>query len=482
MLAYKFIFPMDSTAIFQWIFTAVYVLLIVGTLLVVIFENKNPTKTLSWMLVLMFLPAAGLILYYIFGQDTRKKRRKEITYDDFGKDILANLGIDETVNIEIHERKVSDQYANLVNLLKGSDYSYVMYGSDVEIITKGERKFEALLNDIEQAKHHIHMEYFYFKRDETGRKVKELLMKKASEGVEVRFIHENIANITVSPRFYNEMKKAGVQVIPFSKASLPWMRRQLNYRDHRKIAVIDGTIGYMGGMNIGNEYANDWRDTHLRILGQGVNALQTTFLYYFYCSGGKRIIDYTPYFPVYEQYSDNLLQIVPESPGSPWPYLLLTMIQIAGSARDYLYIQTPYYLPSDSLLHALQAAALRGVDIRIMLSHKSDFFFMDPAIHSYYEESLSAGIRIYERHDRFIHAKTLVSDDYLSVIGSANMDFRSLELNFEINCYMYDKKIAMKNKAIFEEEMKLCQEVRLETWIKRAWWKKASESLIRPFS
>lgn len=471
---------MDTAEILTLIFSIAYLTLIVGTILIIVFENRNPTKTLAWVVVLMFLPAIGLIFYYIFGQDSRKKRKRDKGYKDFSHEILSSL-VDnpDTINLETNEEKVHPEYRSLVDLLEKSDNSWTTYGSDVEIITEGERKFDALIQDLEGAKHHIHMEYFYFKRDNTGRKIKEILMKKAAEGIEVRFIHENVANIAVLPHYYNEMKKAGVEVVRFSKTTLPWVRRQINYRDHRKIVVIDGEIGYTGGMNIGDEYRSKWRDTHLRILGQGVHSLQSTFLYYFYSSGGKKIRNYKPYFPPSTIYSENLMQIVPESPNSEWPYLLLSMVHIVNNAKKYIYIQTPYYLPTESLLNALQTAALRGVDVRIMLSHKSDFFFMDPAIHSYYEESLRAGIKIYERHDEFIHAKTLVSDNYLSVIGSANMDFRSLELSFEINSYMYDTQIASKNKAIFIKEMDLCKEVLLDQWMKRPWYKKIAESIMR---
>jgi cardiolipin synthase len=457
--------------------------LIIGTILIVLSENRNPTKTTAWLLVLVFLPAVGLIVYFIFGQDSRNKKHKDTSYQDFTDELLSSLAENpDELDLKVYKEKVKKEYMTLVELVEQSDNSWMTYGNDIEIFTEGSRKFDALIEDMENAEHHIHMEYFYFRRDETGKKIKEILMRKASQGVEVRFIHENVANIAVRPRFYNEMKKAGVEVVTFTKSSLPWIRRQLNYRDHRKIVVIDGKTGYTGGMNIGNEYANEWRDTHLRIKGQAVSTLQSTFLYYFFCSGGRKIADYKPYFPPYKLYSENLMQIVPESPAMPWPYLLFSMIHLINITHRYIYIQTPYYLPCESLLEALQTAALRGVDVRIMLSHKSDFFFMDPAIHSYYEESLQAGIKIYERFDTFIHAKTLVADDYLSVIGSANMDLRSLEQSFEINSYIYDENIAAQNKRIFTQEMELCTELTLETWVKRPWYKKFIESVMRLFS
>ncbi|MDR2084279.1 MAG: cardiolipin synthase [Bacteroidales bacterium] len=474
---------MGTSTIFSLIFSIIYLLLIIGTILIVISENRNPSKTIAWLLLLVFLPAIGIIMYFIFGQDSRNKKFKGTSYQDFSDELINSLSeYPEKLDLRSNKEKVRKEYHTLVELLEKSDNSWMTYGNDVEVITLGTRKFELLITDLESAQNHIHMEYFYFRKDETGKKIREILMRKASQGVEVRFIHENVANIAVSPRFYNKMKKAGVEVVRFTKNRLSWIRRQLNFRDHRKIVIIDGKVGYLGGMNIGNEYVDDWRDTHLRIKGQAVNVLQSTFLYYFFCSGGKKIKNFNPYFPPYNIYSENLMQIVPESPASKWQYLQFSMIHLINITQKYIYIQTPYYLPPEPLLQALQTAALRGVDVRIMLSHKSDFAFMDPAIHSYYEESLQAGIKIFERFDKFMHAKSLVADDYISIIGSANLDFRSLELSFEINSYIYDENIAFQNKHIFLKEMELCEELFLEEWIKRPWYKKLAESVMRLLS
>ncbi len=298
-----------------------------------------------------------------------------INMEDFCKEIFMGLSLNEpSEDINDNKERIIDKYQFLVKLFQKSNKIPVWYGSDVEVITVGKRKFEALINDLKNARHHIHMEYFYFKKDETGKMIKEILMKKASEGVEVRFLYENVANIAVMPKYYYEMRKAGVQVIPFFKASLPWLRRQLNYRNHRKVVVIDGKIAYMGGMNIGNEYANKWRDTHLRIKGQGVYGLQGSFLYDWYSSAGNKITNYKEYFPICKKYSENLLQVVPESPDSSFPYLLFATTDIVSNSKDYIYIQTPYYIPSDPLLQALMSAAQRGIDVRLMVSRKSDFF------------------------------------------------------------------------------------------------------------
>ncbi len=465
---------MESMSLFQMIGYIIYVLLIISTVLVVISENRNPIRTLSWILVLMLLPGVGLVLFYFFGQDTRRMKHISIKYYKRIKDV--NPGNKEVVESE----KILPEFSTLITLLEHTNYSPVLYGSEVEVITTGERKFSSLLEDMENARHHIHIEYFIFNNDETGRKVKSMLMKKASEGVEVRFLYDNVANWAVPKKFYNEMKDAGVEVASFMKVSLPALRSKVNYRNHRKIVVIDGQIGYVGGMNVGDEYALDpsWRDTHLRMVGKGTHGLQSNFLIDWYSSGEKRIEDKI-YFPPCETMTENQMQIVTGGPISSFRNLLQATISIIIQARTYIYIQTPYFLPTESLFQALQTAALSGVDVRLMVSKKSDSVYVDPAARSYYEDLLSCGLRIYELQDQFVHAKTMVADDKISVIGSANMDFRSFESNFEINCYLYDPALARRNKEIFFEDLAGCREVLLKEWRNRSSWKRLLESVMR---
>lgn len=458
-----------------------YLLLILSTVILILTENSNSGKTISWLLLLIILPGVGLILYYIFGYNPRRRGECRKNYLKF-RQAFSELATEEMIAVLSGtgcKDDIRPEYKKLSDLLSNSNDAAIIRGSEVEIITSGQRKLEALTEDIKNARHHIHFEYFYFRRDKNSRKIRDLLMQKAREGVKVRFIYENIANIDISKRYYTQMRKAGVEVLAFTKTGLPWIRRQLNYRDHRKIVVIDGTIGYTGGMNIGDDYFVKWRDTHLRILGNGVIGLQYSFLHAWYESGGKIPENVADYFCYSPPQNSNLIQVVPDAPDSRWPFLLMGNTWAVENCRDYIYIQTPYYLPPDNLLQALKSAALSGVDVRIMLSHKSDFFFMDPASQSYYEESLRAGIRIYELQDKFSHAKSIVSDDYLSIMGSANMDFRSLELSFEINTFIYDPKIAYENKKIFTEDLKACKEIILEEWLGRPWYKKIIQSFMR---
>ncbi len=468
---------MNLSTIFHSILLIIFIILIIGTILVVISENRNPIRTLSWILILILLPGVGLLFFYFFGQDTQKMKNISAKYYKRIKDKSFNL-LAKDCNIE-----APPQYSTLVALLENNNYSFPISGSEVEVITKGERKFEALLEDMENARHHIHMEYFIFDQDNIGKKIKEVLMKKASEGVQVRFLYDNVANWAVPQKFYDAMKTTGVEVSSFMNVKLPAFHSKVNYRNHRKVVVIDGAIGYIGGMNVGDNYKSDpnWRDTHLRITGRGVHGLQAKFLTDWYFATNS-YFEPEPYFPPLEAKTDNLMQIVTGGPTGPWYNLLQATNLITMTAKKYIYIQTPYFLPTDSLLQSLQTAALGKIDIRLMVSAKSDSPYVDPAAHSYYEDLLRSGMRIYEIQGKFLHAKTIVSDDMLSVIGSANMDFRSFESNFEINCYMYDEKIALRNKEIFLEDMKECKEILLEEWVKRSRWKKLIESFMQLFA
>lgn len=470
---------MDHISILQNVLYIVYFVLILGTTLVVLTENRNPIKTIAWLTVLVFVPVIGFILYYIFGQDTRKQRIVNKRYYDK----IKNLSFKELVgNTHI---EVSPDYANTVNLLKRNNHSPLLEGSKVNVIASGKEMFWSLLADMNKALDHIHIEFFIFKDDEIGRLVKSMLMKKSTQGVKVRFIYDNVANWKVSRNFYYDMCEAGVQVASLMETRYPLLQSsKINYRNHRKVVIIDGKIGYTGGMNVSNDYyspGSNWRDRHLRIEGMGVLGLQSSFMVDWY-SSGKMWEETEKYFPPAKIYTRNLMQIVTSGPYTEYSNLLQAAISIVLGAKKYVYMQTPYFLPTESLFEALQIACLSGIDVRLMVSKKSDSSYIDPASRSYYEDLLKAGMRIYEIQDKFIHAKTMVVDDYISVVGSCNLDFRSLETNFEINCYMYDPDVAAQNKKIFFDDLKRCKEIYYSEWIKRSRWKRLLESIMRLFA
>ncbi len=473
--------------ILQWILTGCYVLLFVVTLLIIITDrsNSNPGNSLAWLAVIVFLPVLGVILYYVFGFDRRRIGDTEKNRRKFFERVVPLLSDNVeayTKEFDKHFNRIDPSYHRLVTLLAGNNHSRVLYGSRVEIITDGNCKLEMLIEDLENAKEHIHFEYFLFRRDEISRRIREILIRKAAEGVKVRFIYDNIANIDILPAYYNKMRGSGVEVNPFFKLSLSSIHRSLNNRNHRKLVVIDGRVGYVGGMNI-TKQTQRWRDVHLRLHGQGVHSLQMNFFQAWCDSGGKLPeSSFADYFPMQEKFSENLMQIVPEAPDAVFPYYALAVVSAIENAKKYIYIQTPYFLPTDPVMRALKTAALSGVEVRLMLSRKSDFAFMDWAIQAGYEEVLAAGIHIHEIQGYFSHAKSMVIDDYLSIIGSSNLDYRSLELNFEINSFMYDTEVAARNHEIFVNDMAGCREISSEAWLRRPWWKKVLQTIMRFFS
>lgn len=536
------------------IFSVFLVLLVIGTVVVIIFDDGDSSKKIAWLLIIALLPVVGLLLYFMVGINFRQswyfKYKHKKFIEVFGE--RADKRVFRLLFGHEKDSQVRKEYRPLTRLLASDGSTCVTDGNGLEIITSGHRKFELLMEDLRNAKDHIHMEYFYFRQDKGSQQIKEMLMQKAREGVKVRFIHENIANIAILPGYYNEMKKAGVQVEKFTKPRWPFvnMVTQLNYRDHRKIVVIDGKIGYTGGMNISDDYFVRWRDTHMRITGNAVAGLQYSFLNTWITADGEIDNDFSKYFPMcaelpalpslpsndsakglvnaaapseslkvaaadkvnvsvpdYDEVEGNgiaealaktpiqsldmsfklkgrnrLIQIVPDEPESRWPNINMGAVWAVQNAKKYIYIQTPYFVPPEPMLQALQSAALSGVDVRVMVPKKADLSFMGPANRSYFTECLEAGIRIYERSGRFIHSKTFVSDDYLSEIGSANMDFRSFNIDYELNAYIYDITAAKVNKAIFMKDMEASHEVTLEDWTARPWYQKFVQKVIRLFA
>lgn len=471
------------------VFSIVYVLLITGTLLVLLFDDSDTGKKLSWMFIIIVLPGFGLILYLMIGMDFRhhwyfnKKHKKFLDCLEKGR----TPELDNLLFGHKDEEKIVERFRPLSRMVSHESGMTVSDDNNVEIITEGKRKFYLLMQDLEKAKSYIHLEYFIFGDDNSSKEIKHMLMKKAKEGVQVRFIHENIANLTISNKYYNEMKKAGVQVVKFTNPRKHLLNfvTTLNYRDHRKIVVIDGEIGYTGGMNIGDEYFNIWRDTHLRIEGSAVADLQFSFLSSWLTAGGSLDGSFSDYFKCItpdKLKNGELVQIIPDEPNDTYPTIQMSMEWACHNAKKYLYFQTPYFVPPEPLLNAMKAAALSGIEIILMLPQKADATYMDAANKSFFSECIDAGIRIFERGGEFIHSKTLVCDDYLSVIGTANMDFRSFNLNYEINTYIFDTKKALLNKQIFLKDLELSKEITFAEWEQRRLFQRFKERFMRLFS
>lgn len=463
-----------------FIFMLIYCVTVLGLVLVVIAENRNPLKTIPWVIVLIFAPVIGLIFYFFFGQDNRKQRIiSRRTYKRIMK--CPKEGI-----LPQDVCCVPDEYKPLAALLNNTNQSSPLFGSRITIYTEGQEKFDALLQEIAKATHHIHLQYYIFCNDEVGKKVKEVLVAKAKAGVQVRVLYDDVGCWNIDPSFFREMKEAGIEVHAFLRVAFPVFTSKVNYRNHRKVVVIDGKVGFVGGMNIadryikGNKYGK-WRDSHFKIEGKGVHGLQSAFLIDWYVVS-KILLTSRRYYPPVEIFTDNIMQIATSGPVGPWRTILQATIFALANAKKYIYIQTPYFLPTEGLNTVLQVAALGGIDVRLMLPKKADSKMVNMATRSFIDEIVKAGVKVYFYTGGFLHAKLIVIDDALAAIGSANMDFRSLEHNFEINAFMYDTAFAVQMKKIFQHDMLECEKLIPSRWMKRSIKERLVESFMRLFS
>ncbi|MDR2918109.1 MAG: cardiolipin synthase [Tannerella sp.] len=458
-----------------------YLISILGLTLVILLENRNPLKTIPWVIVLLFLPGIGIIFYFFFGQDNRRQRiisRK--TYKRITKPLYSGyLMQDKCV--------VSSGYQPLVRLLNHNNQHPLLYGSNLTYYINGESKFQALIEEIEKATHHIHLQYYIFADDEIGWKIQKLLIKKAKENVKIRILYDDVGSWDVKSNFFNEMKAAGIEVYSFLKVVFPFLTSKVNYRNHRKIVVIDGKTGFMGGMNIADRYIKGttwgtWKDIHIKIEGKGVHGLQSAFLIDWYVVS-KQIIKDKEYYPDEEIFSENVMQIVTSGPTGQWRTLQQAFLFCITNAKKYLYIQTPYFLPTESLNQALQTAALGGINVCLMLPERSDTRMPHMASHSFLDDMIKAGVKVYFYKTGFLHSKLLVMDDELACIGSSNFDFRSFEHNFEINAFVYDRPFALQMKDLFIRDIQdHCELINPSSWLNRPIIKRLYESFMRLFS
>lgn len=468
----------------QWIVGIIlllYSITILGLILVIITENRNPLKTIPWVVVILFTPGIGLVFYFFFGQDNRKQRIiSRHTYKRITKHAKEGQLPQDICAVPL-------PYLPLATLLTNSNQSSLLYGSQIKTYTNGTDKFHDLLEEMAKATHHIHLEYYIFCDDEIGNKVKNVLIEKAQAGIQVRILYDDVGCWNVKKSFFKEMKAAGIEVKPFLRVVFPILTSKVNYRNHRKIVIIDGKVGFMGGMNIADRYWKGtnwgtWRDTHFKITGKGVHGLQAAFLIDWYVVSKKLLNDkaYYPSVPIYS--NDNIMQICMGEPVGQWRILLQATIFAIANAKKYVFIQTPYFLPTEGLNQALQIAALGGIDVRLMLPRRSDSQTTNMATHTFIDEMMKAGVKVYFYKLGFLHSKLMVTDDTLTCIGSANMDFRSFEHNFEINAFVYQPSFALQMKEMFLQDQLDCETLIPSRWLKRSTKQRIAESFMRLFS
>lgn len=458
-------------------FDIVYFGAIISTIIVIVLDNRNPVKTMAWILVLMFLPIVGLVFYFFFGRSQRRVRIiGQKSYDRLMKKPMAEY-------LAQDYSELPTAYTRLISFFRETNQAFPFEGNRVEIYTGGYTKLQALLRELQKAKRHIHMEYYIIENDAIGRMLRDVLIEKAREGVEVRVIYDDVGCWHVPNHFFEAMREAGIEVRSFLKVRFPLFTSKVNYRNHRKIVVIDGCVGFVGGMNLAERYMRGfswgiWRDTHIMMEGKAVHGLQTAFLLDWYFVD-RTLITASRYFPKIETCGNSLAQIVTSEPIGPWKEIMQGMLIAITSAKSYIYIQTPYFLPTEQILTAMQTAALSGVDVRLMLPDRADNRLTHLGSCSYLEDVFEAGVKVYFYKKGFLHAKTMVSDDMLSTVGSTNVDFRSFEHNFEVNAFMYDMETALEMKEVFLQDQRECIQIFQKNWVKRSWKQKAAESVVR---
>lgn len=437
---------------------------------VVMMQRRRPSDAWAWILVLVFVPVMGILLYYLFGFPAKDRP----LISDERLQILKSYTAPLCAEGE-------DGVNPLIPLLQRVNQSYPTRGNGIEFYTAFANMFQALKADIQAARHHIHLEFFQIESDPVGDELSDLLINKVKEGVEVRVIYDAAACWLVPRSFYRRMQNGGVQIKAFNPI-FPILSPFSNYRDHRKVVVIDGKIGFTGGMNIAERYllgvrGGIWRDTHIRMIGPSVSELQTAFLSDWQFTRKEWIHD-DVYYPVPLRSDQNLLiQMISSNPTDSWRVMDLSISQTIFSSRRYLYLQSPYFLPSESIRVSLHAAALSGVDVRVMIPTQPDKGHITiNASRWYVEQMLQAGVRFYFYDNGYMHSKTIVSDDQITSIGSVNIDSRSLSQAFEIDAFIYDREVALHQKQLFLDDIKFCHELDLKTWQQRPRWDRVKES------
>ena len=455
-------------------------LVVASTVTLVITQNRHPVKTLAWMMVLVFLPVIGLVLYFFFGIDN--KHRRLISDADLARLKSHTLSLAET----LPPPEYDDRDADLVNLLRTTNKACPMPGNAVRVYTEFGTMLSDLLDDMRSARDHIHFEFFKIEDDPVGRAIEEVFVEKIREGVEVRVQYDDAANLD-RKRFFRRLRDEGVQVQPFLKVVIPFISSDTNYRNHRKLVVIDGRIGYTGGMNIAERYLKGirggvWRDTHMRVEGPAVSEMQTCFIVDWQFSS-RQILDACRYYPELSPKGSVTLQVATGGPMDEWRVIMQGIVQMIASSREYVYVQSPYLVPTEPVLLALRNAALSGVDVRVMIPYRGDKGIIVPlASRSYVDEVTAAGVKVYFYTGGYMHSKAIVCDDRVSTIGSTNMDVRSYEQDFEINAFIYDREVAVTLRKAFLHDQLDSWLVDPAKWAGRSWFKRYKESLARLLS
>lgn len=474
-------------------FEILYIILVVMVSLRIIYDTRTTTKTLAYLLLVIFVPFGGMIFYFLFGVNYRKNKM-------YSKKLFANeeLSVQITEQIYQYSNHVIEEKAaavrenkSLANMLVKHTQSPLTANNEVKLLINGEEKFPEVIKALREAKHHIHLEYYIYEDDEIGRQIEKILIDKASEGVMVRFVYDDFGSHSIKRNLAKRLAENGVKVFPFLKINFILFANRINYRNHRKIIIVDGQTAFVGGINVSDRYINRsnskqfWRDTHLRIDGMGVHYLQYLFLCDWNFCSNEKLQPNEQFFPGENSmagFGNKVVQIVASGPDSETPTILFSVLKAINLAADEILITSPYFIPGESLTDALVIASLSGVSVKLLVPGVSDSILVNAAAKSYYSELLKAGVEIYLYNKGFVHSKTMVTDGKIAMVGTANMDYRSFDLNFEVNAIVYDEEVAKQLRMIFFEDISHAEKIDPVKWNSRSGFRQLMEKTARLIS
>lgn len=461
----------------------VYILLLLGLIFTIItdYDNRNPVKTICWIMVVIFIPLLGMLSYYVVGRNVRKKRSKFRKWrEEF------NLRNKSKYKIDRNDPIYKDSYKELKAIIFNLEESPVFSGNKIEVFPDGKSKFHRLLKDIDGAKEHIHIFYYAIGDDRIGNKLKNRLIDKAKAGIKVRLIYDGLGCNKTNQVYFKQMIEAGVEVETFLPLRFPRALRSINYRNHKKIVIIDGRMAYTGGINVKDEYLDGlkwgkWNDLHFKVDGPGAMGLQSVFLADWYYVSGQYLSS-PGYYPSVGIMGESNVQIVNAEPLGNHANIKEAMFTAITRARKYVYIETPYFIPTECLIRAIQTVAMSGIDVRLIMPKRSDNVNVQYASNSYVEELLRNKVKVYQYVEGFTHSKMIIIDDELVIAGSVNLDVRSLELLFETNLFIYDRNVAKTVKHIYLNDIADSKQVNLDDWMNRSRLTRFGEACFRLMS
>ena len=469
-----------------WTLVAAYALLITTLIVAVLSENRNPLKALGWVMALLLFPVGGAILYFVFGRSMRNVK------------MISRRNRRRLLNSESHRplpklnRELSPENKQRIMLGYSVAEAMVYPSNSIRIFNDGGEMFDSLFADISSARRYINLQFYIIANDKLGQRLADILIERAHSGVKIRIIYDYVGSFgSQTALLFNRLRSNGIEVHSFFRIQFPEKLGRLNWRNHRKAVIIDGNIGYIGGINVAQRYVDGgtfgrWRDMAARITGPGVVALQHNFAIDWKFMGHELLTDEVTepedYTSCNGSIDDVMVQIIASGPTNRWGNTHMLFIKAISGAKKRIFVQTPYFLPSEGLLTALQCAALSGVDVRLMLPYKSDSAVLTHASASYVEESLLAGIKVYFYEAGMLHGKLLLVDDDFVTLGSTNFDYRSFEHNFEENIVMYSHEVNNAIAELYKKDMDDCSQIKLSEWNRRPSMRKGRESLCRLLS